>query len=250
MAPRPLGRTGLSLSPLGYGAFKIGRNEGTKYPQAYPLPDERTVEQLLNGVLDLGIRYIDTAPAYGLSEERIGRCIAHRRAEFVLSTKAGETFENGRSAYDFSAAALRASVERSLKRLRTDTVDILFLHAPADDMAVVRDTDALATLHELRSQGKCRFIGFSGKTIAAERLALPHVNVLMVEYHLEDQSHRDVMREAAARGAGVIVKKGLASGRLAADEAIRFVLADPNVGSLVVGGLNLEHIRANLRSAG
>src|SRR3989304_6273693 len=113
------------LSPLGYGAFKIGRNVGTKYGQAYELPDTASVERLLNGVLDLGINYIDTAPAYGASEERIGQAISHRRREFVLSTKVGEFFESGVSKYDFSADAVRSSVELSLRRLCTDALDIV-----------------------------------------------------------------------------------------------------------------------------
>src|SRR5579862_3678712 len=109
---RPLGRTGFSISPIGFGAFKIGRNQKVKYSAAYELPSDEQVAALLNGVLDLGINYIDTAPAYGTSEERIGRAIAGRRSEFVLATKVGETFEAGVSTYDFSAAAIRASVAR------------------------------------------------------------------------------------------------------------------------------------------
>src|SRR5262245_28620985 len=113
MQHRVLGRSGVRISPLGFGAFKIGRNQGIKYPSGYDLPDESTVSRLLNEVLDLGITYIDTAPAYGLSEERIGRAIGHRRSEFVLSTKVGETFSDGKSTFDFSANGVRDSVTRS-----------------------------------------------------------------------------------------------------------------------------------------
>src|SRR5205814_2753133 len=107
--------------------FKIGRNEKIKYAQNYPLPTDVETAKLLNGVLDLGINLIDTAPAYGLSEERIGKHLAKRRPEFILSTKAGESFENGNSTYDFSPPGIAKSVERSLKRLKTDHVDFLFL---------------------------------------------------------------------------------------------------------------------------
>jgi len=89
MVPQPLGKTGILVTPIGYGAFKIGRNEGIKYPQGYALPSEAEVGRLLNGVLDLGVNLIDTAPAYGLSEHRIGQAIGHRRREYVLSTKVG-----------------------------------------------------------------------------------------------------------------------------------------------------------------
>src|SRR5262245_9841642 len=249
MKPRPLGNTRLSMTPIGFGAFKIGRNEKTKYTQAYSLPDERAVADLLNGVLDLGIGYIDTAPAYGLSEERIGRAVGHRRREFTLSTKVGESFENGQSRYDFSAAAVRSSVERSLRRLQTDTLDILFLHSNGEDIAIQQTTDAVATLCDLKQQGLVRAIGLSGKTVEGARMALDWADVLMVEYHLDDRSHAPVIVEAAGCGVGVVVKKGLASGKLTASEAIGFVLADSAVTSLVVGSLNLEHLRANVAAA-
>ena len=86
MVYRSLGNTGLSVSPIGFGAFKIGRNVRTKYEQNYDLPSDKEVERLLNGLLDLGINYIDTAPAYGTSELRIGKAITHRRDDYVLST--------------------------------------------------------------------------------------------------------------------------------------------------------------------
>jgi aryl-alcohol dehydrogenase-like predicted oxidoreductase len=243
---RPLGRTGLEVSVIGYGAFKIGRNQGIKYPNAYDLPDDDNVLRLLNGVLDLGVTYIDTAPAYGLSEERIGRAVAHRRCEFVLSTKVGETFEDGHSTYDFSRKGIEASLARSLRRLQTDVLDLVFIHSDGNDLAIQRDTAAVGILQRLKAAGAIRAIGLSGKTVAGVREALTWADVLMVEYHLDDTSHADVIAEAAARGVGIVVKKGLASGRLPAADALRFVLSNPHVSSVVVGGLNLDHIRANI----
>lgn len=250
MAKRPLGKTGLSVTPIGFGAFKIGRNEKTKYAEAYPLPDDRAVDLLLNGILDLGIAYVDTAPAYGLSEERIGRSIGRRRRKFVLSTKVGELFENGQSRYDFSAAGIRASIEGSLRRLQTDMLDVVFIHSNGEDLEIQQATDAVTTLCDLKKAGSIRAIGFSGKTVAGARRALDWADALMVEYHIDDQSHAQVIAEAAERGVGVVVKKGLASGKLASAEAIGFVLANPGVSSLVVGGLNIEHIKANVALAG
>ncbi|MEX2216713.1 MAG: aldo/keto reductase [Phycisphaeraceae bacterium] len=246
---RPLGKTSLRISPLGFGAFKIGRNEGIKYPSAYDLPDDKTVAHLLNGVLDLGINLIDTAPAYGLSEERIGKAIAHRREAFILSTKVGETLENARSEFDFSAPATRRSIERSLRRLRTDRLDIVFIHSDGDDERIMNETDCVATLMALRDEGVIGAIGLSGKTVDGAILALNWADVLMVEYHLSDRSHEPVIAEAAARGIGILVKKGLASGRLDPAQSIRFVLSNPGVSSLVIGGLNLSHIEANLATA-
>ncbi len=246
---RPLGRTGFSISPIGFGAFKIGRNQKTKYAAAYELPSDERVSALLNGLLDLGINYIDTAPAYGTSEERIGRAIAGRRSEFVLATKVGETFEDGVSTYNFSAAALRSSVERSLARLKTPAIDVLLLHSDGRDMWIQTQTDAVPTLQQLKAQGLVRAIGLSGKTVEGARQALDWADVLMVEYHLHDRTHESLIIEAASRGVGIVVKKGLASGALPAAQAIRFVLDNPHVTSLVVGGLSFDHFRANLAAA-
>jgi len=246
MDHRRLGRTPFELTPLGFGAFKIGRNIGIKYPQPYDLPADDEARALLNGVLDLGINYIDTAPAYGLSEQRIGELIGHRNDAFTCSTKVGETFENGRSTYDFSESAVRASIERSRQRLKRDTLDIVFIHSDGRDESVLRETEVVRTLQELKSDGVITAIGFSGKTVEGARLALPWADAIMVEYHIKDRSHEPVMKEAHESGVGVVVKKGLASGRLGAAKAVAFVLANPHVTSLVVGGLNLEHLRANI----
>jgi len=249
MQQRPLGRTDLNVSPLGFGAFKIGRNQRAKYPNGYALPDDAEVARLLDGLLDMGVTFIDTAPAYGVSEARIGQAIAHRRHEFVLSTKVGETFEDGDSSYDFSAAGVQASVHRSLERLRTEVLDLVFIHSDGRDLEILNETDAVATLADLKSSGLIRSIGLSGKTPAGAQAALAWADVLMVEYHLRDEAHAEVMAEAAKRGVGVVVKKGLASGHLSPDEAIRFVLGNPHVDSLIVGGLNLDHVRANMALA-
>jgi aryl-alcohol dehydrogenase-like predicted oxidoreductase len=249
MNPRPLGRTGITVSPIGYGAFKIGRNEKTKYAASYALPDEQAVDRLLNGLLDMGISYIDTAPAYGLSEERIGRAIGRRRGEYTISSKVGETFASGQSQYDFSAAAVRASIEQSLRRLKTDVLDVIFIHSDGNDLAIQQSTDAVPALVELKRQGLVRAIGLSGKTPDGARLALDWADVIMVEYHAEDPSHGPVIAAAGERGVGVVVKKGLASGRLPAETAIGFVLANPGIASLVIGGLKLEHFRTNIAIA-
>ena len=246
---RPLGSTGLHVPPLGFGAFKIGRNQGIKYPTGYALPDDAAVSRLLNGVLDLGCPLIDTAPAYGLSEERIGRAIGHRRREFVLSTKVGETFDEGMSRYDFTRAGVEHSLTRSLERLRTEVLDIVFIHSNGDDLAILSDTDVVPVLHEWKQRGAIRAIGLSGKTVAGARAAWEWADAIMVEYHLDDVSHAPAIAEAGAGNVGVFVKKGLASGRLPPADAIRFVCGTPGVTSLIVGGLNLDHFAANWRTA-
>lgn len=248
---RPIGRTGLTVSPIGFGAFKIGRNQGIKYAEGYDLPDEATCGRLLDGVLDLGIDLVDTAPAYGVSEERIGRYLAGRRDEFVLSTKVGEVFEDGVGRYDFSAAAVDASIDESLRRLATDRLDLVFVHSDGRDREIVDAGETLDTLARRRDRGDIRAIGFSGKTPAGHLAAIETgiVDSLMVEYHPLDDSQRTVLDEASRRGIGVVVKKGLASGRLDPEMAIPFCLAGPGVASIVVGSLNLDNLRRNLTIA-
>ena len=101
-------------------------------------------------------------------------------------------------------------------------------------------------LKVLRDAGLVRAVGFSGKTPEGARTALVWADVIMVTYNGEDQSHEPVLAEAREMGVGVLVKKGLASGRIAPEAGIPFVLANPHVASVVVGGLNLDHIRANV----
>ena len=246
---RSIGTPNLQVPPLGFGAFKIGRNQGVKYPKPYDLPDEIAVGRLLNSVLDLGCTLIDTAPAYGLSEVQIGNAIGHRRNEYILSTKVGETFTDGKSIYDFSTAGVTASLERSLWNLRTEVLDIVFIHSNGDDQQILQNTDTVSVLLNFRSRGLIRAIGLSGKTVEGARLALEWADVLMVEYHLQDKSHDQVITQAAEKNVGVFVKKGLASGKLAPCESVQFVLGNPSVTSLIVGGLNFDHFHENWQTA-
>lgn len=238
-----------ALTRLGFGSFKIGRNEGVKYPSGYSLPSDDEVAALLNGILDLGCNLIDTAPAYGISEERIGRAISHRRSDFVLSTKVGETFEHGQSTYDYSESSVRASIERSRQRLKTDFLDLVFIHSNGEDHRILTETAVVPVLQDLKSRGIIGAIGLSGKTVAGAQLAMAWADALMVEFNLKDQSHAELITSAAAAGIAVLIKKGLGSGIFPADESIRFVLGHPGVTSLVVGGLSLNHFRNNWRVA-
>ena len=248
---RTLGHTGLKVAPVAFGAFKIGRNQKVKYQDGYELPSEAQTEELLNGVIDSGINLIDTAPAYGSSEERIGRHLARRRDELVLSSKIGETFDEGQSTYRFDRASTTDSIARSLNRLQTDHLDIAFVHSDGRDTEIIESTDALSTLVEHKQKGDIRFIGFSGKTVAGHLMAINSgvVDVLMVEYHSMDESQGPVIQAAEAAGIGVLVKKGLAAGRLDPHSAIPFCLEQPAVASVVIGSLQLSHLKDNLRIA-
>ena len=103
MDQRTLGSTGIECSRIGWGAFKIGRDQSTKFPEDYSIPSEDDSVRIIHEMIDLGINLIDTAPSYGLSEARLGKALEGRRDDVVLSTKIGEQFENGLSHYDFTS---------------------------------------------------------------------------------------------------------------------------------------------------
>lgn len=253
---RRLGNSGLAVSPLGLGTVKFGRNQGVKYPQGFELPDDRTLVELLAEARALGINLLDTAPAYGTSEERLGRLLPGARADWIIGSKVGETFHDGRSYFDFSAIAVRASVERSLRRLRTDYLDYVLIHSDGNDLAILQRDDCLATLLELKSAGLVRTVGLSGKTIAGGLAALAYCDLVMVAYNLQYREELPVIRAAQALGRGVLIKKGLISGHLSALatadpllDALRLLLAEPGIGSVVIGTLSLAHLRADVAAA-
>ena len=245
-------RLGRPVTVLGWGAFKIGRNEGIKYPTPYDLPSDAEARSLIHAVIEMGIGVIDTAPAYGLSETRIGEAMGGRRDSIFLSTKAGETFEDGRSAWDFSERAVEVSVARSLDRLRTSRVDCVWVHSNGSDTAILREGGALRALERGRSRGLCAAIGFSPKTPDGAFAALDddRVDALMLEFHPRDDSMLPVIREAHRTGRAVFVKKPLASGHLSPAEAMPWILRHPEVTCVVVGGLNADRLRATAALAG
>ncbi|MEB0079217.1 aldo/keto reductase [Pseudomonas sp. CCI3.2] len=253
---RPLGSTGLSVSPLGLGTVKLGRNEGVKYPNGFKIPDDREAEMLLKLARDLGVNLIDTAPAYGTSEERLGPLLRGQRHEWVIVSKVGEEFEGGQSRHDFSAAHTRLSVERSLKRLETDFIDLVLVHSDGNDLAVLNESGVYEALAELKQQGKIRGYGFSGKTVEGGLLALREGDCAMVTYNLNEQTERPVLDYAASHGKAVLVKKALASGHVCLSPGIdpihasfQLLFAHPGVASAIVGTINPLHLAHNVAIA-
>jgi aryl-alcohol dehydrogenase-like predicted oxidoreductase len=252
---RPLGSTGLNVSVLGLGTVKFGRNTKIKYP-TFELPSDRAIEELLDDALALGINLLDTAPAYGLAEERLGQLLGARREQFVVSTKCGEEFADGESTYDFSAAHTRLSVERSLRRLKTDRLDCVLAHCPRNDFEMMKDGAVLETLAALKREGKVRSFGASINSQQGGELALVRgADVLMITYSADEIEMEWFIRQAAARGVGIVIKKGLGSGSLAGssaprslEENFRPIFAVPGVTSLIIGTINREHLRENVRA--
>lgn len=256
MELKPLGATGLRVSPLGLGTVKFGRNQGVKYPQPFTLPSDREALALLELAWDLGINLLDTAPAYGDSEQRLGRWLRHCRHDWLIVTKVGEEFHDGISSFDFSAAATRASVERSLRRLGVDALDAVLIHSSGDDLVILEQKAVLPTLLKLKAAGLVRAVGISTKTIAGGLRAVQCCDLVMVTYNPRQREELPVIRAAHAAGKGILIKKGLLSGHLdqiaeidPAVAALRFIYAEPGVSSVVVGTLNPDHLRANAAAA-
>ena len=247
MELRALGKTGLRVSPIGLGTTKLGRNEGVKYPQPFELPSDAQIEALLEVARSCGVNLIDTAPAYGTSEERLGRLIRDRD-EWVIVTKAGESFEGGESHFDFTPEGVRASVARSLERLRTSWLDVVLLHSNGDDEFVLERSGALEALMQLRDEGFVRAIGASTKTVEGGLLASRTCDVVMVALDRDDRSQLPGVEAARRSGAGVLVKKALASGHDGSpSQAIAHAIGVPGVSSVVVGTIDPDHLRENCR---
>jgi aryl-alcohol dehydrogenase-like predicted oxidoreductase len=252
MTPRPLGDTGILVSPLGLGSVKFGRKLGVKYPAPFDLPTDAEIKYLLDEALAMGINVIDTAPAYGCSEQRIGQLLKKKRPRFCLVTKVGEEFENGKSTYDFSANHIRFSIERSMQRLRTDFLDVVLIHSDGNDMEIIQHSDAIPTLQSLQQKGLIRAIGMSTKTVRGGLAALRLMDVAMVTYNLAETGEKPVLEFANQANKGILIKKALASGHLCppgehrpVTENFRHVFAQPGVSTVIVGSINPAHLRAN-----
>ena len=250
---RALGDTGLTISALGLGTVKIGRDQGVKYPTAFTIPDDQAVRQLLARARDLGINLIDTAPAYGRSEERLGQLLSHRE-HWVIVTKVGEEFEHGESHFDFTTEHTRASVERSLRRLNTDHLDVVLVHSDGNDLDVLRQ-GTLEVLDDLKREGKIRATGVSTKTVQGGLETLRRADIAMVTYNLAQQDEKPVIDFAAEQGKGILIKKAFASGHLPADHpdpvqaSLDQVLGTPGVGAVIAGTVNPAHLEENVAKA-
>jgi len=249
MVSRPLGKTGIFVSSIGLGTTKLGRNTDVKYPKNFALPSDEEVRELLETTLALGVNLIDTAPAYGESEARLGQFIAQHRDQLVLCTKCGEQYRNGKSTYNFSAAALSASVDASLRRLRTDHLDILLLHSDGRDVEILSQSEVPETLAGFKKIGKTRFIGISAKTAEGISLAADMLDVVMAPFSQQDPSLAAALKDARGRGLGILAIKALYSGHLDASTAIEFVLRQPFIDAVVVGTINPQHLREAVGTA-
>jgi aryl-alcohol dehydrogenase-like predicted oxidoreductase len=259
MEQRAFGSTGLRVPALGFGAGHIGS----------PGSAEGDAARVLDAALGAGMNLIDTARGYELSEERIGRLLRHRRAEFVLSTKVGYSVPG---VSDWTAAAVTGGVDRALAQLGTDVIDVCFLHSCTLD--VLEAGEAVGALHRAQSAGKVRVCGYSGEGPALEwAIDSGAFGAIQTSVNLADQwTAATLLPRAADAGLGVIAKRPLANvawrfgdrpvgeyaepywerlremGIEPADgdwtsTAIRFSAFAPGVSTAIVGTSSADHLR-------
>jgi aryl-alcohol dehydrogenase-like predicted oxidoreductase len=259
-----LGKTDLRISRLGLGTLKFGRNQGVKYPNAFELPSDKHARELLHLARDLGINLLDTAAAYGSSEERLGALLRGARKDWVICSKAGERFNGFESQYDFTPAALRSSLDRSLRRLRTDYLDILLVHSDGNDSDIIHRDQVFHTLSQFKQAGWIRAFGMSCKTLAGGELCAQAADVVMTSYSPEQPDDKTLLDSCATYRCGVLLKKIFNSGHLLTakpsstkstptqalvEQQMRLMFAHKAVNSAIIGTLNGQHLRDNVACA-
>lgn len=263
---RALGRTGLEVTQLGFGAAERGLPDSADF-------DEQAAG-VLNAALDAGVNLIDTAPDYGASEERIGRYVGHRRREFHLATKCGCNIDEDGNRLEpghlWTADRLRSNIDQSLRRLRTDCVDLLQMHNPG--VEDVERGGLVEALEEIRAAGKTRFIGVSSTNPHLAAFAASGAfDVFQIPYSALEREHETRIQEAAGAGAGILVRGGIGLGHRGGERRqaiwekarlgelcghmsrhefiLRFTLSHPSCHTTIVGTTSLDHMRSNLDAA-
>ena len=270
-----LGRTGLKVTRLGFGAMEI---RGSRIWGGRPVTEEQA-ESILNAVLDSGINFIDTANDYGRSEEFIGKFISQRRGEYYLATKCGcQVIRRDEHTDDTPHVWTRDNLFRglheSLQRMKTDYIDIMQLHNPPVEEC---EKGALVdALEEMRRQGKVRWVSIS--------TTLPHLptylkwgrfDTFQIPYSALEREHENWISQAAEAGLGTIIRGGVARGEPGVglgradrwakyEEArlddlcepgenrtsflLRFTLTHLHVHTIIVGTLHPQHLHENLQA--
>ena len=262
-----LGSTGIQVTRLGIGLSEIGSTELGIY----------TVEKLLNMGLDAGINFLDTAACYGNSEELVGMTVSQRRSEYTLATKCGHVAGDYKGEA-WTAALVTDSIERSLKLMKTDYVDLVQLHSCKID--VLEQGDVIEALIKARDAGKTRFIGYSGDNEDALWAVESGIfDTLQTSLSLVDQhAATRLLEPAEAQDMGVIVKRPIGNALWGRDTTTRaynntyldrarkmaemgplpgapddpillalgFIFAHDQVDTAIVGTLNPSHLRSNI----
>lgn len=251
MKTQPLGQTGMDVSVLGLGTVKWGRNQNVKYAD-FELPEDATLHRLLDIAEAAGINFIDTAPAYGIAEIRVGQILKERAgAKFIVATKTGEEFAEGQSTYNFSAKHTESTVYRSLGRLGTQFLDMVMVHCSPSDLLNLEDSAVIETLTRFKDQGLIRSIGVSTMTVAGGLRAAELADAVMVPYSIGYREHLPVIEKAHSLGKAVLIKRALYSGpsleqNLPLSDHLKAVYQVPGVTSLIAGTINPKHLQENI----
>ncbi len=245
MEKRVLGRTGWRISTIGFGAIKL------------PQLSQKECDLLLNQALDLGINFVDTADCYGDSEEKIGNALKGRRKEFYLSTKIDER----------DGAGVLKKLGRSLQRLKTDYIDLVFFHDVREsEYGRIFTEGGLRVLQKAKKEGKLQEIGISihhSLSLMREAIESGHFSVLMIAYSPldEDRLASDLIPFAYENGVGLIAMKPLAGGKLgeargwektffkgetSAQISLRYILTNPYITCAIPGMTNLNELKENI----
>lgn len=277
MEMRVFGRTGLSVSPLGFGGAPIGVLK----------TEQERVGAMLNEMLDAGVNLIDTAASYSGSEVAIGQAISHRRDEYVLVSKCGQAFED-LPGDPWSEKLILATVDRALKRLQTDHINVMLLHSC--ELDTLQKGEAIGALVKAREAGKIRFVGYSGDNEGVA-FAATHPDIAVVEASVNFVDHANIqtlLPLTQEHNVGVIAKRPIANAAwkpleqqqgtyknyaknyherfeatgltledlgLEADGldwatvALRFTLSQPGVHTAIIGTTNADNARRNLKAA-
>ena len=272
---RILGRTGLEVTMLGFGAMEL---RGA--PRGREITPEQA-ERVLNAVLDGGINYVDTSIDYGQSEEFIGKFISHRRSEYILATKCGclvgetPSAPGQRFPHSFTRENIVAGVDQSLARMKTDFIDVVQFHGnPSKE--TLEENDAIATLVDLKQQGKVRFIGMSSTLPnLSDHIAMGVFDVFQIPYSALERKHEEAITHAAQASAGAVIRGGVAKGSPSEEKqegtpwelwqharledllggmtrmefTLRFTLTHPDLNTTIAGTLNTDHLRDNISAA-
>lgn len=270
------GSTGFETSRLGVGLSEIG---------SFELSDQAQATNVLNTALDNGINFLDTSACYGISEELVGNGVSQRRDDYFLATKAGHV-ARGYEGEAWTFQTVVDSIDRSLRLLQTDHVDVVQLHSC--DIDVLEKGDAIRALQEAQQAGKTKFIGYSGDNEAAHWAVDSGLfATLQTSYNLVEQRARTtgLLEKAIAKGMGTIIKRPIAGGVWgksrpdAADQtasnyntpyleraksvrtlgpienepddailtSLGYTLSDPNANVAIVGTTNPSHMATNVR---
>ena len=274
MIKKELGRTGLQVTQLGYGSM------GLRGPRTWGVRvvSDSEADVFLNAVLDAGINFIDTAPDYGVSEERIGQFIASRRSEYILATKCGCDYQQHDDhlevIHTWTRDVLLRNLETSLERMQTDCIDLMQFHG--GDAETIKCAGLVETLLEFKAQGLIRFIGSSNSIPNLQgMIELDVFDTFQIHYSCLAPSHHDLITAAAETGAGIIIRGGIAHGgpdaeiqRPALNDAwtaaglddllseemnraeliLRYTLSHPHCHTTIVGTCNHDHLAENVRT--